>query len=72
LHELLSSIYKCGWCGHQYTKQEAKKLKYCDKCRGGLDLKPEFYNLLVLRPLKPNKNKIGKLPQIIIDDILEQ
>jgi len=72
LQALIKNIYRCGWCGHQYTKEEAKKIKYCDKCRDDLNLGPERYSLLVLKPLKYSGKKIEKLPESVVIDILKQ
>lgn len=72
LKKLRDNRYECKWCGAQYEKEEAEKIKYCDKCRGGLELEEKYYNLLVLRPIAYSGNYNETIPDYIVKDILDQ
>ena len=73
LTELRANIYKCAYCGKQYSKQEAEKIEFCTACRGSEHLDSEYYKLLKLKAISDKSGyKNIDIPSYVIGDIREQ
>jgi len=73
LTELRNNIYKCGYCGKQYKKEDALKIEFCNCCRGSEYLDIDNYRLLKLKAISDKSNyKNITIPDYVISDITEQ